>query len=80
MENVSNDLQRSKEISKQNNERSICFPFAAYDEMYSEKCELKKKLFSLKQNLEGCKKTGFAGFENKTIFHSWLLQRAKESK
>lgn len=48
---VSKDL--AKEISKQNTERSNCFPFATYDDMYSEKGELKKKLFSFQQNLEG---------------------------
>ena len=37
---VSKDL--AKEISKQNTERSTCFPFATYDDMYSEKGELKK--------------------------------------
>ena len=47
---ISKDL--AKESSKQNTERSICFPFATYDEMYSEKGGLKNKLFSFQQNLE----------------------------
>lgn len=48
---ISKDL--AKEISKQNTESSICFPFVTYDEMYSEKGDLKNKLFSFQQNLEG---------------------------
>lgn len=65
---VSKDL--AKEISKQNTERSTCFPFATYDDMYSEKGELKKNYSVFSKIWRDYKETGFAGFENKSIFHS----------